>query len=99
MRGRSDAARGKTPVVMAMDGPREALWMISTVTSQGRARWMIVDGAFNHERLVEFLQTLVGDGRRRRKTVFLILDKRCLHRCRPEKAWLDGRKRTSRSST
>ena len=41
--------------------------MISTVTNQGRANWMIIDGAFNHERLIEFLQVLVRDGKRRRK--------------------------------
>ncbi len=34
---------------------------------------MIIDGAFNHERLIEFLQALVRDGKRRRKKVFLIL--------------------------
>jgi transposase len=46
VRGRSDAPRGKTPVTMAVGGTREKLSMISTVTNQGRANWMIVDGAF-----------------------------------------------------
>lgn len=32
--------------------------MISTVNNRGKAHWMIVDGAFNHERLIEFLQAL-----------------------------------------
>jgi putative mRNA 3-end processing factor len=35
--------------------------MISTVTNQGRANWMIVDGAFNHERLIEFLHAAATD--------------------------------------
>ncbi len=74
VRGRSYAPRGKTPVTMAVGGTREKLSMISTVTNQGRANWMIIDGAFNHERLIEFLQALVRDGKRRRKKVFLILD-------------------------
>jgi transposase len=51
VRGRSCAPRGKTPVTMAVGGTRAKLSMISTVTNQGRANWMIIDGAFHHERL------------------------------------------------
>ena len=88
VRGRSYAPRGKTPVTMAVGGTREKLSMISTVTNQGRANWMIIDGAFNHERLIEFLQALVRDGRRRHKKVFLVLDNLGVHHCKPVKAWL-----------
>ncbi|MHA6907985.1 transposase [Ralstonia pseudosolanacearum] len=49
---------------------------------------MIIDGAFNHERLIEFLQALVRDGKRRRRKVFLILDNLGVHHCKPVKAWL-----------
>lgn len=88
VRGRGYAPRGQTPVAMAVGGTREKLSMISTVTNQGKASWMIVDGAFNHERLIEFLQALVKDGRRARKKVFLILDNLGVHHCKPVKAWL-----------
>ena len=88
VRGRSYAPRGKTPVTMAVGGTREKLSMISTVTNRGRANWMIIDGAFNHERLIEFLHALVRDGKRRRKKVFLILDNLGVHHCKPVKAWL-----------
>ena len=88
VRGRSYAPRGQTPVAMAVGGTREKLSMISTVTNQGRASWMIVDGAFNHERLIEFLQALVRDGRKAGKKVFLILDNLGVHHCKPVKAWL-----------
>lgn len=54
VRGRSFAPRGKTPVTMAVGGTRQKLSMLAGVTSQGKARWMIIDGAFNHERLIEF---------------------------------------------
>jgi transposase len=54
---------------------------------------MIIDGAFNHERLIEFLQALVRDGKRRRKKVFLILDNLGVHHCKPVKAWLAERQR------
>ena len=49
---------------MAVDGTRQKLSMISTVTNQGNASWMIVDGVFNHERLIEFFEALVADGQR-----------------------------------
>jgi len=93
VRGRSYAPRGKTPVTMVVGGTREKLSMISTVTNRGRANWMIIDGAFNHERLIEFLQALVRDGKRRRKKVFLILDNLGVHHCKPVKAWLAERGR------
>lgn len=88
VRGRGYAPRGQTPVAMAVGGTREKLSMISTVTNQGKASWMIVDGAFNHERLIEFLQALVKDGRKARKKIFLILDNLGVHHCKPVKAWL-----------
>jgi transposase len=88
VRGRSFASRGKTPVARAVGGTREKLSMISTVTNQGRANWMIIDGAFNHERLIEFFEALVRDGRRLGKKVFLILDNLGVHHCKPVKAWL-----------
>ncbi len=59
--------------------------MISTVTNQGKARWMIIDGAFNHERLIEFFEALLKDAERK---VFLILDNLGVHHCKPVKAWL-----------
>ena len=46
VRGRSYAPKGQTPVTMAVGGPRQKLSMISTVTNQGKASWMIIDGAF-----------------------------------------------------
>jgi len=88
VRGRSYAPRGKTPVTMSVGGTREKLSMISTVTNRGRANWMIIAGAFNHERLIEYLHALVLDGRRRRKKVFLILGNLGVHHCKPVKAWL-----------
>lgn len=88
VRGRGYAPRGQTPVAMTVGATREKLSMISTVTNQGKASWMIVDGAFNHERLIEFLAALVKDGRRARKKIFLILDNLGVHHCKPVKAWL-----------
>jgi transposase len=85
VRGRSFAPKGQTPVAMAVGGTRQKLSMIATVTNQGKARWMIIDGAFNHERLIEFLESLVKD---MDKKIFLILDNLGVHHCKPVKAWL-----------
>ena len=85
VRGRSFAPRGETPVAMAVGGTRQKLSMLASVTNQGKARWMIIDGAFNHERLIEFFEALVADAGRK---VFLILDNLGVHHCKPVKAWL-----------
>ena len=45
VRGRSFAPKGHTPVALAVGGTRHKLSMIATVTNQGKARWMIIDGA------------------------------------------------------
>jgi len=84
-RGRSFAPKGKTPVTLSVGGTRQKLSMIASVTNQGKARWMIIDGAFNHERLIEFFESLVKDTG---KKIFLILDNLGVHHCKPVKAWL-----------
>lgn len=85
VRGRSYAPRGQTPVAKVVGGTRAKLSMISTVTNQGKARWMIIDGAFNHARLIEFFEALIEEAPRK---VYLILDNLGVHHCKPVKAWL-----------
>lgn len=92
VRGRSYAPRGQTPVTMAVGGTREKLSMISTVTNQGKSSWMIVEDAFNAQKLIEFLQALVTEGQRSGKKVFLILDNLRVHHSKLVKAWLAERK-------
>jgi transposase len=62
--GRSYAPKGQTPVTLA-PGARQKLSMISTVTNKGEARWMIIDGNFNADRLIEFLEALIKDGNKK----------------------------------
>lgn len=85
VRGRSYAPKGRTPVAMAVGGTRQKLSMLASVTNQGKARWMIIDGAFNHEKLIEFFEALIADTERK---VFLILDNLGAHHCKPVKQWL-----------
>lgn len=84
VRGRSYAPAGKTPVTCAVGGTRHKLSMIAAVTNQGKTRWMIIDEAFNSDKLIEFLQALVKDTN---KKVFLILDNLRVHHSKPVKAW------------
>ena len=85
VRGRGYAPKGQTPIAKAVGGTREKLSMISTVTNQGKARWMIIDGTFNGDRLIEFFEALIKDAPRK---VFIILDNLGVHHCKPVKAWL-----------
>lgn len=88
VRGRSYAPAGQTPVAYAVGGTRQKLSMIATVTNQGKMRWMIIDEAFNSDRLIEFLEALIKDAKRK---VFLILDNLRVHHSKPVKAWLAER--------
>jgi len=86
VRGRGYSPKGQTPVAYAVGGKREKLSMISTVTNQGKTRWMIIEEAFNSDRLIEFLEALIKDADRK---VFLILDNLRVHHSKPVKAWLE----------
>ena len=88
VRGRSYAPAGKTPVAMAIGGTRQKLSMIATVTNQGKTRWMIIDDAFDADKLIEFLQALIQDAG---KKVFLILDNLRVHHSKLVKAWVTER--------
>lgn len=48
-------------------------------------KMFIVEGAFNSDKLIEFLQALIEDAK---KKVFLILDNLRVHHSKPVKAWL-----------
>lgn len=89
VRGRSYAPAGQTPVAYTVGGTRQKLSMIATVTNQGKARWMIIDDAFNADRLIEFMAGLIKDAGRK---VFLILDNLRVHHSKPVKAWVEQHK-------
>ena len=85
VRGRGYAPKGKTPVAFTVGGAREKLSMISSLTNQGKARWMIVEDSFNADKLIECLTALIKDADRK---VFLILDNLRVHHSKVVKAWL-----------
>ncbi len=52
---------------------------------KGQTRWIIVEDAFNSDKLIESLQSLVKDPG---KKIFLILDNLRVYHSKPVKAWL-----------
>lgn len=82
--GRSFAPRGRTPVV-TRTAVRFTESMISSVTNQGKLRFMIYSGALNVKIFLKFLQRLVRDAERK---VFLIVDNLRVHRAKAVMAWV-----------
>ena len=58
--GRSFAPRGRTPVI-ARPAARFSQSMISSVTNQGKLRFMVYEGALNTAIFLRFLRRLVKD--------------------------------------
>jgi transposase len=86
-RGRGYSPKGKTPV-SHVPGKRERLNMISTVTNQGKTRWMMMDEPLDSDRLIEFLGALLKDSDRK---LFVIMDNLGVHHCKPVKEWISER--------
>jgi transposase len=82
--GRSYAPKGKTPVVR-LRGNRFSINLISSITNQGKVRWMIYRDTLNSAVFIRFLERLAKDTGRK---VFLIVDNLRVHHSAPVKAWL-----------
>ena len=89
VRGRSYSPRGVTPTTRSVWGARQRFSMISSVNNQGKCYWMIIDGVFNADRLIEFMESLVKEASRK---VFLVMDNLKVHHCKPVKEWLEKNK-------
>lgn len=83
-RHRGYAPRGQTPLVR-VPARRKSLSLISAITNQGKVRFMIYPGALTARLLINFMQRLTKDARRK---VFLILDNLNVHKSAPVRDWL-----------
>lgn len=83
--GRSYAPKGKTPVRKTM-AKRISLNMISTVTNQGKVRFMTYEGTMNAQRFIVFLKRLIKGSTRK---IYLILDNLKVHHSKLVKAWIE----------
>jgi transposase len=81
--GRSYAPKGRTPVKMNMS-KRFSINMISTITNQGKVKFMIYSGTMNADRLIEFMEQLLKECDRK---IYLILDNLRVHHSKLVKKW------------
>ncbi len=86
--GRSYSPRGKTPA-MLIPAKRERINLISTVTNQGKVRFMTYESTMNADMLIKFLKRLIKDAG---KKVFLILDNLRVHHGKVVKEWIESHK-------
>ena len=87
--GRSFAPRGHTPAIRLH--PRcKRVNLISTVTNQGKVRFMVYDGKMNSDTMIKFMKRLIKGSERK---VFLILDNLKVHHSYMVKDWLEEHKK------
>jgi len=84
--GRGYAPKGCAPVRRAKGCP-EKINMVSTVTNQGKVRFMSYRGSMNASVLLLFLDRLIRSSEAK---VFLILDNLRVHHSKPVKQWLEA---------
>jgi transposase len=82
--GRSYSLRGKTSV-LRLPAKKERINLISSVTNQGLARFMIYDWNMNSATFIKFMKRLIKDAGRK---IYLILDNFRVHHSKPVKKWV-----------
>jgi len=82
--GRSYAPKGKTPTIR-LNARRDRINLISSITNQGKVRFMIYDKTMNAQVFINFCQRLIKDAD---KKIFLILDNLRVHHSYVVKNWV-----------
>jgi len=82
--GRSYAPRGKTPAIR-LSAKCKRVNLISSITNQGKVRFMIYNNRMNADTLIKFLKRLIKDADRK---IFLILDNLKVHHSYKVRDWL-----------
>jgi len=85
---RGFAPKGKTPVVR-INATKSRVNMISSITNQGKVRFMLYRETMTAQVLIKFMSRLIKDSDRK---VFLILDNLRVHHSKTVKAWLESNK-------
>ncbi len=86
--GRGYSPKGKTPVVR-LSAKRVSTNMISSITNQGKVRFMIYNKNMNAQVLIKFLKRLIKISDRK---IFLILDNLRVHHAILVREWLEDKK-------
>jgi len=84
--GRSYAPRGKTPAIR-ISARRDRINLISSITNQGKVRFMVYSKTMNSQTFIKFLGRLIKDTDQK---IFLILDNLRVHHSKFVKEWLEG---------
>ena len=87
--GRGFAPKGKTPIRHHSGKKDQKINMLSSITNQGKVRFMFYEGSMDAKMFIRFLQRLVKDSFRK---VHLILDNLPTHHSKIVKAWAGKRK-------
>jgi transposase len=83
--GRSYSPRGKTPAIR-LSAKCKRINLISTLTNQGKVRFMIYENRMNADTFIKFMKRLIKDADRR---IFLILDNLKVHHSYKARDWLE----------
>ena len=79
---------GKTPVIR-VESKKIKLNMLSTISSQGKLRFVLYKDSMNADKLIDFMARLVRDSSRK---VFLVLDNLRVHHAKKVSTWLAERR-------
>ena len=82
--GRSYAPRGKTPAIR-LSAKRQRVNLISSITNQGKVRFMTYQEKMHADILIRFMARLAKDADQK---IFLVLDNLRVHHSKKVKAWL-----------
>lgn len=82
--GRSYAPRGKTPAI-SLSAKCKRVNLMSTITNQGKVRFMIYKDRMNADTFIKFMKRLIKDADRK---IFLILDNLKVHHSYKARDWL-----------
>ncbi len=74
---------------MRLNANRKSISMISSITNQGKVRFMVYKDAMNADLFIKFMGRLLKDAGRK---VFLVVDNLRTHHSKPVKEWLDEHK-------
>lgn len=84
--GRSYSPRGETPAIRST-GNRFGCNVISAVNNLGKMRFRVFDGSFTQSVMIDFMERLVRDAKRK---VMVIADGHPAHKGKRLKQWLEG---------
>ena len=83
--GRSYSPRGKTPAIR-ISARCKRVNLISTLTNQGKVRFMIYENRMNADTFIKFMKRLIKDADRK---IYLIIDNLRVHHSYKARDWLE----------